>query len=78
MGYIPCWRGPCLKKTARIKEKAFKIAQGIIKTWNEYLTGDVYCIVKETYAKNKDPIDYDVIGGYYGADYAKKCLETDL
>lgn len=62
------------KKEAKKVEKALELAQGLIEYWNQYLTGDVYCTVKETYSKKKEPIDYDVMGSCYGYNYAQECL----
>jgi hypothetical protein len=56
--------------------KAKEIAAGHIKTWNEYLSGDVYGCVKETYDKEKQPQDNDSVWGYYGFDYAKEELRN--
>jgi len=62
------------KKEAEKVEKALELAHGLIKHWNKYLTGDVYCTVKEIYSKDKEPIDYDVVGGCYGYNDAQECL----
>ena len=43
-----------------------------------YLSGDVYCIVKETYDIDKEQIDYDTLTGYFGYEEAEKALETDM
>ena len=66
------------KKETRYKKKALEMAQGLVNTWNTYLTGDVYCLVKETYDKNKNPIDYDVLGGVYEYKYALEALRTEI
>jgi hypothetical protein len=63
-------------KEAKTREKALKLAEGLIETWNQYLSNDVYCIVREKYDKDKKPIDYDVVGGYFGHEYALKELES--
>jgi len=34
----------------------------------------VYCCVREMFSKDKEPIDYDVCGGFIGFNYAKKEL----
>ncbi len=66
------------KKEFKTQKQAEKAAGSLIKTWNEYLSGDVWCIVKETYDKEKVPLDYDIVGGYYGYDYALGALKTDI
>ena len=52
------------------KAKATKFAQSVIEEWNQYLSGDVYLVVKETFDKEKRQVNYDVTGGYYGEKYA--------
>ena len=66
------------KKLAKTKEKATKFAQSLIDTYNQGLSGDVYCLVKETYNKDKEQIDYDTLGGCYDYQEALKCLETEI
>ena len=46
--------------------------------FNQWVNGDIYCIVKETYNKDKEQIDYDIIGGYFGYSEALKSLETEI
>lgn len=62
------------KKETKQVEKALELAQGLVEYWNKYLSGDVYCTVKETYTKEKEPIDYDCCGGCYGYNHAQECL----
>jgi hypothetical protein len=64
------------KKTQRAR--AVELARQACKLLNQLANGEVYCIVKEVYDKNKKQIDYDVIGGYYGYDSAKEALKTDI
>jgi len=66
------------KKEAKSRSEAIKLAEGLIKTWNMYLTGDVYCLVKETYNRKKEPKDMDTLGGVYGLGNALKALKTDI
>lgn len=54
--------------------KACELAEGLVKYWNKYLSGDVYCTVKEEYDKDKKPVNYDVVGGCYGYNHAQECL----
>jgi len=63
------------KKETKKVEKASELAQGLVEHWNKYLTGDVYCGVKETYSRKKEPIDYDVFGGCFGYENAKESLK---
>ncbi len=60
------------------KDKAHDRAAGLVETWNQYLSGDVYCIVCEKLDKDKQGIDFDIVGGYYGLDYAKEALKTEI
>lgn len=41
-----------------------------VKVYNMYLQGDVYCCVVETFNKDKENLDYDVVSGYFGYDDA--------
>ena len=56
------------------EEKAKEAAEGMVEEWNQYLSGDVWCIVREKYDKKKNQLDYDVIGGFYGEKYALEAL----
>lgn len=60
------------RKEARDQKQAEKLAEGLVKTWNQYLTNDIYCVVKETYDGDKKPVSFDIVGGYYGE---KRALE---
>ncbi len=60
------------------KDDARGRAAGLVETWNQYLSGDVYCIVCEKLGKDKQGIDFDIVGGYYGLDYAKEALKTEI
>lgn len=66
-----------LKGKAR-RNKCIEYARQACELANQWNNGEVYCIVKETFDKNKERIDYDVVGGYFGYSEAKKALETDL
>lgn len=66
------------KKEWRMKKSAEKAARGLIETWNAYLSGDVYGIVREDYDKNKTRIGGEECWGFYGYDYALKALKTDI
>ncbi len=58
--------------------KARKMALSFIETWNEYLSGDVYGIVKETYNEAKEQLDVDHCWGFYGHKYALEALKTEI
>ena len=58
--------------------KARTSAESLITEWNSYLSGDVYCLVKETYDQAKRPKDWDIVGGYVGAESAKQSLKTEI
>jgi hypothetical protein len=62
------------KKEWRTESKAEKAAQGLVDCWNQYLSGDVWCTVVETYGPDKAQIDYDTVGGFYGS----KCAAEEL
>lgn len=47
-------------------ERAKKILLGEVGTYNEFLTGDVYAVVREIYDKNKKRLDHDAVYGYHG------------
>ena len=67
-----------LKKWGIKKSQAEKYLIQEVEVYSQYLEGDCYCIVKENYNHNKEQIDYDVVGGYFGYDEAKKALETEI
>lgn len=60
------------------KEKAVEAAKSYVKTWNCYLEGDVYGIIKETYDKDKQQVDNDSCWGFYGYKYALEALKTEI
>lgn len=60
------------------REDAETMAQNLIETWNQYLLGDVYSCVVEKLDADKQQYDYDVVGGFYGFDYAKECLSSEF
>jgi hypothetical protein len=67
-----------LKRIGILKSRAEKSLQSEVEVYNDYIQGNVYCIVKETYNHNKEQVDYDVCGGYFGYDEALKSLKTDI
>jgi len=66
------------KKESKDEAAARQMAAGLIEEWNQSLSGDVYCIVKEVYNKKKEQLNYDVVGGFYGHKYAIEALKTDI
>lgn len=58
--------------------KAIEAAESLVEQWNQYLSGDVYGIVKETYDKDKKQVDQDSCFGVYGYKYALEALQTDI
>lgn len=60
------------------REEAETMAESLVETWNQYLSGDVYCCVVEKLDADKQQYEYDVVGGYYGFDYAKECLQNEF
>ena len=67
-----------LKKEKVTKAKAKSILEGEIKTYDQYISGDCFCIVREDYDKAKKHLDYDVLGGYLGVDWAREALKTEI
>lgn len=69
-----------VKKETWVKDEnhAEEIAEGVIKEWNMYLSGDVYGCVVETFDKDKNSIDHDSCWGYYGFDYAMEALKNEF
>lgn len=69
--------GACLasKKEWKKKDGAEKACEGLVETWNQYLSGDVYCLVKDKLNSKKKLLDSAMVCGYYGYDYAKKELK---
>jgi len=59
------------KKSFPKREEAYKAAEDLITTWNQYLSGDVYCCVSENLATG----EYDIVGGFYGLEFAKESLK---
>jgi hypothetical protein len=57
---------------------ARKYAEGIIEEYNQYLSGDVYGIVKETYNKKKEQLTEDVCWGFYGRRWAEEALQSEI
>ncbi len=58
--------------------KAIEAAESLVEQWNQYLSGDVYGIVKETYDGDKNQIEEDSCWGFYGYKYAMEALQTDI
>ena len=68
--------GACLakRKDFPTREKAEKACESLVEEWNQYLSGDVYCLVKDTLDNKKSLVDTDSVCGYYGLKYAKEEL----
>lgn len=66
------------KVTKKTIEKATQVLIGEVETYDQYLRGEVYCCVVDKYDKEKNLCDYDVVGGYYGYDYAIKALKKEF
>lgn len=65
-------------KGKKRREKCIEYARQACETFNQWANGDVYCIVKEVYDKNKEQVDHDIVGNFFGYDYAVKALETEI
>lgn len=59
------------------RDEAETIAKSLLDTWNQYLQGDVYCCVVE-HSEGGKQVGYDVVGGFYGLDYARECLKNEF
>lgn len=67
------------KKEWPDEEEAKKAAESLVEACNQYLSGDVYFVVKETFDKDGTPTDeYDICGGYSGWEYALEALKTGM
>lgn len=66
------------KKEWRTRKAAEKAARAHIETWNQYLSGDVWGLVREDYREDKSQIEHESVWGYVGFEYAKKALLTDI
>lgn len=63
------------KKEWKSENKAEKASESLVETWNEYLSGAVYCLVKDKLNSKKKLVDSDIVCGYYGYNDAKKELK---
>jgi hypothetical protein len=75
VGFIYCTEKD-LKRIGITKARAEKSLMAEVEVYNQYLQGDIYCCVKETYNKDKEQIDYDTRGNYFGYSEAVKELEN--
>ena len=57
-------------------DRCDKVAEQHVQYWNQYLSGDIYGIVKETYTKNKERIEADALWQYFGWELALTELEA--
>ena len=57
---------------------ALAAAELKVQEWNQYLSGDIYGIVKETYNKKKIQVDHDSCWGFYGHKYALEELKEGI
>lgn len=64
------------KITPVIRKQARAMLENEVKAYDQFLTGDIYLCVSEKYDKDKVQVDYDVVGGYFGLDYAQEELKT--
>jgi len=66
-----------LKGIAR-RKKCIEYARQACELFNQWANGETYCIVKETFNKDKEQVEYDIVDGYFGYEYAEKDLKTDI
>ena len=71
-----CYNVKRISKT--ILKRAEDVLTSEVDTYDKYLQGDVYCLVKETYTKDKEKIDHDTVGGFFGYYDAVKALDTEI
>jgi hypothetical protein len=62
--------------TDEILAGAKKILEGEVALYDYYLTGAVYRLVREKFDKDRQQIDRDIVGGYYGIEDAREGLKT--
>lgn len=60
------------------KKQIAKYLTSEVETYNKYLTGDSYSIVKEVYNHNKEQINYDMVGGFLGYEDTLEALKTEI
>jgi len=58
------------------KVKARKLALALIEEWNNYLSGEVYGLVRENFNEKKNRIDGEECWGYNGYKNALEALKT--
>ena len=67
-----------MKENGYSKKKAIQIIQMEVKEYDYYLKGDFYDVVIEQYNKQKEQVDYDICGGYFGIECAEQGLKEDI
>jgi hypothetical protein len=60
------------------RKKCIEYARQACELFNQWANGEVYCIVKETFNHNKESLDYDIVGGYFGRESAEEAIKTDF
>lgn len=66
------------KTTKTQRARAVELARQACELFNYWANGEVYCIVKENFNHNKEQLNCDTVGGYFGRDYAEKDLKTAI
>lgn len=66
-----------LKGTAR-RNKCVEYARQMCELFNQWNSGDCYLLVKEIFNKDKEQIDQENVGGYFGYNEALKGLKNDI
>jgi hypothetical protein len=64
--------------TRGIIAKVTNILKSEVEIYNQYLVGDVYGIVRETYDADKQQVNQDSVWGFYGYGDAKEALKTEI
>ena len=82
VGFIFVTRETVKKEYGSVTEETLKTAtrvlEGEVQEYNSYLTGDVYDLVTEKFDKDKESLDYECVGGYFGIEYAREALFDEL
>ena len=60
------------------KEKAIEYVKDEVETYNDYLRGDCYSCVVETFDKEKNSVDFDIVSGFIGHKRALEALKKEF
>jgi hypothetical protein len=66
------------KVNKKTKEQARKVLLAEVETFDMYIKGDTYNIVREDFNNKKEHKNYDIVGGFFGYEDSLKALETEI